>query len=407
MTLEELVDKLRSGEAYWSAYAKDDRVYIPGVGRIFLLKNGRAVFVHDGYEYDPDIMFEQDRIAVHKLRFCKHKEDRSPLYVLDKSATKLLCPQCMADKGIELGDLGELVYDLVYTDVHDVVVDGNSLRSLISEKMGIELEVVFPDERPFTPNPYHSRLPLRYPWPGLWRGEYDRSIDDYNGIEFISPPFTSTKYMLGSIVAMSERLRERGGKGSRHAGIHVHISDEFQRKVIYAITTSLEEFLFAVGGSWYRYTRGRYAPPLKKPYAHEGHYISLNQTRRTFEFRIFRSATDLLGILIPIALAQGVAALSKKEAVPPLEISGKDKVKEVLAKQWEVWTEYLDWIKGGEWIGWPYDPNGNHVVKAKLGRRTFEKVLPNADAILERMSSRIDKFLDKAEDMTIKEALGL
>lgn len=395
------VMKPEGDEPYYYGYVEGGKFYLNSIGVVTFPKGNPPVLVLRGTSFHgPDS--DSETIRVKRFKLCDdHGEQRpSPsLFVFDEDEARFFCAQCAAERGLNL--VSPRWWDAEISKIETNM----DLRELL--KFGVEIEVAFHD-RPFLPRPYHSRSRLNKPWLESWRGEFDRSIDDDNGIEFISPILRVPQYALASLAYMSDLLKRHSAMITHRTGIHVHVEKQnVDPKTVYALTTAMEELIYAVGGNWGRYTGNRYAPPMKNPRLHEGHYIAVNTTRRTFELRIFESSVELIGILLPIALTQAVVLLSRKKLIPPIRVKKGDKIERVVAQQWEYWTEYAGWHKGGEWLGWMYNPDSTRrSIAVTVGRSSNTYVLPGSEEIIERMGVKIKEFTEKLGDCTIADAMG-
>lgn len=408
MKLSEFLSRYKiedADESHLRGYVAKSALHFRGLGQIVFPEDGNPVLLFNP-DYAGPLRTNAKVRYVRRFPFCNHfggQRPRPKTYVLNTEEEIFLCAQCAAKAGIELNFP---ISESPYAEISSVKTEAE-LRRI--RKFGIEIELAFAD-RPFSPNAYHSRVSLLKPWLESWRGEFDRSIDDDNGIEFISPPLHNAKYALASIAYMMDKLREFGARATERTGIHVHVDKNgLDPKAIYAFTTVMEEFVFAVGGNWMRYTNGRYAPPMKNPGRHGGHYVAVNQARHTYEIRIFESASTLLGALIPVAITQGIAELAQRKLIPPLRIRKKDHVADVVMKQWEYWTEYAGWEKGGEWTGWMYNPDDDEekrVMEVRVGNNMYKFVLPGADEIIDAMHQKVNDFTSSAGNGSIENAIN-
>jgi len=334
---------------------------------------------------------------------CHHLTHEIPLVTGGELiGDKLMCTQCVYEAEGRLPPPMGRNNDLVKIDIEPA----SSVRDLVTT-LGVEIEVAFDSRTPFTPDGYHEYHGLGEPWLSSWRGEYDRSIEDVGGIEFISPILTSSGYALGALVHMIKTIDKHGGTRSRETGVHIHLGKNgVSRHHIVKQVAVYEEFMYAAAGSLWRYRRGRYSPPIKKR-EHSGHYIALNTTYRTHEVRLFSGSVSILGILVRAAIASGLYYLAKNDILPQYVPSRQTLLPDATMKEYASWVDLLGWYEGGPWKGWMYDPNTPPTVSTVAANgNKYTYTLPSATAIVAYIDRYVKRFVAAGVGETIEDALG-
>lgn len=258
---------------------------------------------------------------------------------------------------------------------------------------GVEIEAAWARDsaRPFEPARWHSGDgQCRPPYNRQWRAESDSSIRP-SGIEFISPPLESKIDGIRQTIAMYAQIQRDGGYINPSCGGHIHIgwdrtqedrhsceaadSDphfwRYQHKERFSTAmpssvSKLEEGMFLLTGSLWRYRVTRHAEPYKKQggrasgVTRQGESSSgaryrciIRTPHNTFEHRYPSGTLDATQFVINLMLAQTTTDLFVRGAYIPSTPKGVSPIDDAV-RQCDWLCNTLGWVEGGKWYGLPY-----------------------------------------------------